>query len=279
MTPKSKTTPKHAAKSKRAAKPKRAATSKRAAKPKRPPKRKQPLKKAAKATSAIQAKPEVTPIALVLIDDNRLLREGLTAMLHTQPGYKVLLASADVAKGLQVIREAQPDVVLLDFGLEDHDSLSLTATIRGEVPPSRVIVMGLLAAQEEVAEYVRAGASGFIMKDASSSDFFGTVQKVARGGEVLPEELTNSLFSQITRTHPRGEARVMEGVRLTQREHEVVHLLGEGLSNKDIATRMNIAVHTVKSHVHNVLEKLSLHSRLEVAAFSHGGGTHTTPLL
>ncbi len=105
-------------------------------------------------------------ISLVLIDDNRLLREGLAAMIHAQPGFKVLAASADVDEALKKVREAKPDVVLLDFGLEDHDSLSLTATVHGEVPSARVIVMGLLPLQEDVANYVRAGASGFIMKDA-----------------------------------------------------------------------------------------------------------------
>src|SRR4029079_5278171 len=110
---------------------------------------------------------EGKPISLVLIDDNRLLREGLAAMIHTQPGFKVLAASADVDEALQEVRDAKPDVVLLDFGLVDHDSLSLTATVHTEVPAARVIVMGLLSVQEDVADYVRAGASGFIMKDAS----------------------------------------------------------------------------------------------------------------
>jgi DNA-binding NarL/FixJ family response regulator len=209
-------------------------------------------------------------ISLVLIDDNRLLREGLAALIHSQPGFKVLAASADVNEALQKVREAKPDVVLLDFGLEDHDSLSLTATVHAEVPTARVIVMGLLPLQEDVADYVRVGASGFIMKDASFEDFFATIRTVAAGGEVLPRALTNSLFSQIARNAASGsKAKVLEAVRLTNREREVIGLLGEGLSNKEISTRMNIAVHTVKSHVHNVLEKLALHSRLEVAAFSH----------
>jgi DNA-binding NarL/FixJ family response regulator len=213
------------------------------------------------------------PIALVLIDDNRLLREGLAAMIHTQPGFKVLAASADVDEALQKVREAKPDVVLLDFGLADHDSLSLTATVHGEVPAARVIVMGLLPLQEDVANFVRAGASGFIMKDASFEDFFATIRTVAGGAEVLPQALTNSLFSQIARNAVGGsKTRVLEAVRLTNRERQVIDLLGEGLSNKEIATRLRIAVHTVKSHVHNVLEKLALHSRLEVAAFSHAAG-------
>jgi two-component system nitrate/nitrite response regulator NarL len=217
------------------------------------------------------------PISLVLIDDNRLLREGIAALIHSQAGFRVLTASADVDEALQKAREAKPDVVLLDFGLADHDSLSLTATVHAEVPEARVIIMGLLPAQEDVANYVRAGASGFIMKEATAEDFFATIRAVAGGAEILPQALTNSLFTQIARNVAVGnKARVLEAVRLTNRERQVIELLGEGLSNKEIATRLHIAVHTVKSHVHNVLEKLALRSRLEVAAFTHGGGTRKT---
>jgi len=236
------------------------------------PQKRAPSRKAAKPSNSALT-PVPPPIALVLIDDNRLLREGLAAMIHTQPGFKVLAASADVDEALQQVREAKPDVVLLDFGLVDHDSLSLTATVHVEVPAARVIVMGLLSAQEDVADYIRAGASGFIMKEASFEDFFSTIRAVAGGEEVLPPALTNSLFAQIASNAAKGsKTRVLDAVRLTNRERQVVGLLGEGLSNKEIATRLHIAVHTVKSHVHNVLEKLALRSRLEVAAFSHSGG-------
>ena len=219
-----------------------------------------------------------TPIALVLIDDNRLLREGLTRMIQSQPGFRVLAASADAAEALEKVREAKPDVVLVDLGLENHDSLRLTATVHKEVPVARVIVMGLLPGHEEVAQYVRAGASGFIMKDASFEDLVATIRTVADGGEVLPRALTPSLFSEIARGASRNRAMALESVRLTARERQVIDLLTEGLSNKEIATRMHIAIHTVKSHVHNVLEKLALRSRLEVAAFSHGAGDFRTRL-
>lgn len=218
------------------------------------------------------------PIEIVLIDDNRLLREGLASMIQRQPGFKVLAAFADVDEAVEKVREARPHVVLLDFGLADHDSLTLTVSVHGEVPSARVIIMGLLPTQEDVADYVRAGASGFIMKDASFEDFFTTIRSVASGIEVLPPALTNSLFSQIVGNVTRtNKMRVMDGVRLTTRERQVIELLGEGLSNKEIAARLNIAVHTVKSHVHNVLEKLALRSRLEVAAFTHGSGSPNTP--
>lgn len=212
----------------------------------------------------------VKAIAVVLIDDNRLLREGLTTMIHSQPGFKVLASSADAEEALEHVRLAKPDVVLVDFGLEGHDSLSLTATVHNEVPQARVIVMGLLSTQGDVADYVRAGASGFIMKHASLEELFETIRAVAGGRQVLPSALTTSLFEQIARRAAKLPAPVIiETVRLTNRERQVVALLGEGLSNKEIATRLHIAVHTVKSHVHNVLEKLAMRSRLEVAAFSH----------
>ncbi len=198
-------------------------------------------------------------------------------MIRAHPGFKVLAASADADEALEQVRKARPEVVLLDFGLQDHDSLSLTTTVRLEVPEAKVIIMGLLPTQEDVADYVRAGAAGFIMKDASFAAFVETIRAVAGGAQVLPDALTNSLFMQIVRNTGRGnQARVRETVRLTNRERQVVDLLAEGLSNKEIAARMHIAVHTVKSHVHNVLEKLALHSRLEVAAFSHSLGTIRT---
>lgn len=252
-----------------------------APRPRRPAKRstassktnKKVAKRKPPATTA-DGKGDGAPIALVLIDDNRLLRDGIVAMVHTQPGFKVLAASADATEALEKVRQAKPDIVLVDFGLEDHDSLSLTATVHAEVPEAKVIVMGLLPLQEDVANYVRAGASGFIMKEANFDEFFATIRAVARGARVLPTQLTNSLFTQIVQNvAAKNESKVLDAVRLTARERQVVDLLGEGLSNKEIAARLHIAVHTVKSHVHNVLEKLALHSRLEVAAFSHASGT------
>jgi DNA-binding NarL/FixJ family response regulator len=224
-------------------------------------------------STAASGQGEGAAIALVLIDDNRLLREGIVEMVRAQPGFKVLAASADAIEALEKVREAKPDIVLVDFGLEGHDSLSLTATVHAEVPQAKVIVMGLLPSQEDVAHYVRAGASGFVMKEASFEEFFDTIRAVARGAQVLPTQLTKSLFSQIAlNVAVKDKAQLLDAVRLTSRERQVIDLLGEGLSNKESAGRLHIAVHTVKSHVHNVLEKLALHSRLEVAAFSHASG-------
>jgi DNA-binding NarL/FixJ family response regulator len=221
-------------------------------------------------TSAIAVAPATAATSLVLIEDNRLLREGIAAIARTQPDFQLVVASDNVEVTLRKLKRVPADVILLDFGLANHDSLALTTQLCTEAPNSRVIIMGLLPSQDDVADFVRAGASGFLMKDASEEDFFHTIRAVARGEQVLPPALTRSLFEQIAqRSTRKSKAHVLESVRLTSREREIVDLLGEGLSNKEIAQRLSVAVHTVKSHVHHVLEKLALRSRLEVVAFTN----------
>lgn len=106
-------------------------------------------------------------ISIVLIEDNRLLREGLATLIREHRLFKILAASANMIEALQKVHEAKPRIVLVDFGLENHDSLRLTATLHAEVPEASVIVRRLLPLHEDVADFVRAGASGFVMKDAS----------------------------------------------------------------------------------------------------------------
>jgi two-component system, NarL family, response regulator DevR len=207
-------------------------------------------------------------ISVALIEDNRLVREGLAALLDRTADFKVVAAcpSGDPA----LLRNANPRVILLDVGLWDDDSLCVAETVKTEYPDSRVIIMDLLPVHEDIVEFVNAGVSGFILKDATFEDLVSTIRAVADGVDVLPPEMTSSLFSQIAKEAVvRERTEAMEGVRMTAREREVIDLIGEGLSNKEIATRLNIATHTVKSHVRNVMEKLALHTRLQIAAFAH----------
>jgi len=181
-------------------------------------------------------------------------------------GVPLAQAFADSAS----LAATKPDVLLLDVGLRDQDSLRVAATLRQENPDAKIIVMDLLPVNEEIREFVNAGVSGFVLKDASFDEFVTTIRSVAAGKKVLPPRMTESLFSQIAKEVDGQEpARVLEAVRMTPREREVIDLIGEGLSNKEIAQRLNIATHTVKSHVRNVMEKLALHTRLQIAAYSH----------
>ena len=206
-------------------------------------------------------------IRVAIVDDNRLVREALTAMLNRLTDIRVV--SSDVADSAS-LAETKPEVLLLDVGLRDQDSLRVAATLRQANPNAKIIVMDLLPVNEEIMEYVNAGVSGFVLKDASFDEFIATIRSVAAGTKVLPPRMTESLFSQIAKEVDGQEpARVLEAVRMTPREREVIDLIGEGLSNKEIAQRLNIATHTVKSHVRNVMEKLALHTRLQIAAYSH----------
>jgi DNA-binding NarL/FixJ family response regulator len=207
-------------------------------------------------------------ISVALIEDNRLVREGMTAMLSQTEDFEVVAAgpSGDPA----LLRDAKPQVILLDVGLWDDDSLRVAETVKKESPESKVIIMDLLPVHEDIVEFVNAGVSGFILKDATFDDLVTTIRSVAEGAHVLPPAMTSSLFSQIAKEAVvRGRAAAMESVRMTAREREVTGLIGEGLSNKEIASRLNIATHTVKSHVRNVMEKLALHTRLQIAAYAH----------
>jgi DNA-binding NarL/FixJ family response regulator len=208
-------------------------------------------------------------ITIAIIEDNRLVREGITDLLNELPDVKVVVATTSIEA--EMLRQAMPQVVLLDVGLQDGSSLRLAEMVRTELVDARVIVMDLLPVHEELAEFVNAGVAGFILKDATLEDFVGTIRSVAAGARVLPPRMTGTLFSQIARTAVRrGSESALAEVRMTQREREVIALIAEGLSNKAIALRLNIATDTVKSHVRNVMDKLAMNSRLQIAAYALG---------
>jgi DNA-binding NarL/FixJ family response regulator len=208
-------------------------------------------------------------ISMLLVDGNPLAREGVVARIRAQPGFHVLAASAKIEQALRKVRAIEPDMVLLNLSREGPRSLMLAGALHGEVPESPVIIMGLEPLHEDVAGFVRAGVSGFIMTDASFDKFLSTIHSVARGIQVLPLELTPSLFGQLNglavRRRPK---RTLDVEQLTKQERAVTDLILQGLSNQEIAARLSIPLHTVKSHVHKMLSKLAGNSRLEVAAFS-----------
>ena len=208
-------------------------------------------------------------ITVAIIDDSRLVREALASMLGRLPDLQVVAAGvADDA----FMDETKPDVVLLDVGLRDEDSLGVAAALIKRSLGTKVIIMDLIPMSDDIVQFVNAGVSGFVLKDATFDEFVATIRSVAAGGKVLPSGMTESLFSQIAKAaDAQGHEQVLEDVRMTRREREVIDLIGQGLSNKEIAQRLNIAAHTVKSHVRNVMEKLALHTRLQIAAYVRRG--------
>jgi two-component system NarL family response regulator len=207
---------------------------------------------------------------VLLIDDNRLVRQGIESLLAEQPDLEVVATAEDTTSGLSRTVELAPHVVLVDAGLENGDSHHFVETLRKTVPETKVIVMDLMPAPEDVIEFVQAGANGFVMKDATVEELVSTIRSVALGADVVPPALTGTLLTHIAQQAAiRRLPGLAEAVRMTKREKEIMNLIAEGLSNKEIAQRLSIATYTVKSHVHNILEKLALHSRLQIAAYTH----------
>ena len=212
-------------------------------------------------------------IKILIIEDNRLLREGIKALINAQPDLKVAAASEGHHDTLLQARSLKVQVVLLDLGLRNENGLRVVKTLTKEMPHTKVIGMGLIPSQLDIIEIVEAGAAGFILKDASIGDFLETIRSVARGEKVLPPLLTGSLFTHVVEHALRqGKVKLSEAVRMTKRERETIALIAEGMSNKDIAEKLNLSTYTVKSHVHNIMEKLALHSRLQIAAHFHKQG-------
>ncbi len=210
-------------------------------------------------------------ISVAVVDDNRLVREALAAMLGGVADLHVVATSVAEPAFMERVK---PDVLLLDIGLGDDDSLNVAAALNKRFPATKIIVMDLIPMNDDIVQFVNAGVCGFVLKDATFDEFVATVRSVAAGDKVLPPRLTQSLFTQIARSvEAAAPPHVLEDVRMTRREREVIELIGEGLSNKEIAQRLNIASHTVKSHVRNVMEKLALHTRLQIAAYVRRDGS------
>ena len=213
-------------------------------------------------------------IRILLIEENRVLREGLTSMLNQEPGMGVVGTVGDEENPLEKVRELKPQVVLLDLSMRDQVCLDVVGSIKKEAPAVRTIVMGLYSDQKEILEFIQLGASGFILKDAAFDDFLRTIKSVAKGESVLPPPLAGTLFSQVVReASVKGRSALLDRANLTKREREIIDLIAQGLSNKEVARKLNIATHTVKSHVHNILDKLALQTRLQIATYARPRGT------
>jgi DNA-binding NarL/FixJ family response regulator len=205
-------------------------------------------------------------IRVLLIEDNRLLREGTTAMLNEQQDMQVV-SSAGNRGALEKAKRTLPDVVLLDLGLKSSNSLKVLESIRRQCPRAEVIVMDLIPAHSDIVEYVNAGVSGFVSKNATLDDFLHTIRSVVKGVKILPPTMADSLFSQIVESAVQGGTvnRVIAAAKMTKREQDVIRLLAKGRSIAGISLDLKIAVFTVKNHIRNILDKLALHTRLELA--------------
>ena len=213
-------------------------------------------------------------IRLLIIEDNRLLRDGITAMLKNQKDFKIIAASGNNGNTVIKIQQLKPNIILLDLGLRNQNSLNIVEVVKKDFPGAKIIVMDLAPVPGDISLFINAGASGFILKDASLEDFLSTIRTVSEGTNVIPPDHNGSLFSKIVEHALKGgKIKLNEAVRMTKREKEVIGLIADGFSNKEIGQELHVSTFTIKSHIHNIMEKLALHTRLEVANYSYSTRT------
>jgi len=194
-------------------------------------------------------------IRILVADDHPMLREGLVAVLGTQPDFEVVGEAADGAEAARLAAELRPDVILLDLEMPGTDGVAALERLREAGSESRAVVFTAYDTDERVLSALRAGARGYLLKGASRGEIFAAVRTVYAGGSLFGPDATRRLLDRDSGPEP-----------LTPREREVLSLLAEGLPNKEIATRLFVTERTVKFHVSSILDKLGAHNRTEAVA-------------
>jgi DNA-binding NarL/FixJ family response regulator len=216
-------------------------------------------------------------VRVVVADDHQVVRTGFAALLDTQPDFTVLATASDGAEAVRLSRELRPDVVLMDVRMPGTNGIEATRQLcTGSEPGPRVIILTTFDLDEYVYDALRAGASGFLLKDVTAERLFDAVRVVASGEALLAPAITRRLIGEFARLRPqRTKPAAIVLADLTPRETEVLRLLAEGLSNPEIADRLVVTEETVKTHVSRVLHKLGLRDRTQAVVIAYESGLVT----
>ncbi len=214
------------------------------------------------------------PVAVLIVDDDPVVRFGLSMMLRGADGLTVVAEAGDGAEGVALAERHRPDVVLMDIRMPGTDGLTATETLRRRPGAPQVVVLTTFDADAHVLRALRAGAAGFLLKDTPPDELVLAVRHAAAGRPVLSPEVTRRLIDRVAETDrdsTRAAAR-RRLERLAERERTIALDLGAGRSNAEIAARHHISVATVKTHVSAILAKLDLNNRVQVALLVHDAG-------
>ncbi len=213
-------------------------------------------------------------IRLVLADDDPLVRMGLGMLLAGDPGIEIVAEAADGADAVEAVRAHAPDVVLIDIRMPVMDGLAATERLRALADPPHVIVLTTFDADEQIVRALRAGASGFLLKDTPPAEIVRAIHVVASGEALLSPAVTRRLIAHITddETDARRRSAAGQIAALTDRERDVAVALGRGMTNAEISRELYMSVPTVKVHVSRAMAKLDLNNRVQVALLVHDAG-------
>ncbi|MCF4139519.1 response regulator transcription factor [Streptomyces sp. Tue 6430] len=212
-------------------------------------------------------------IRVLIADDQQMVRQGFTVLLNTRPDIEVIGQAVDGLDAVAQVAELSPDVVLMDIRMPELGGIEATRRITVATPGIKVLVLTTFDLDEYVYEALRAGASGFLLKDASADQLAEAVRIVAAGDALLAPGITRKLIAEFSRLDGTPRAPLKERVGdLTERETEVLTLIAQGLSNAEIARQLVVAEQTVKTHVGRILVKLGLRDRTQAAVFAYESG-------
>jgi DNA-binding NarL/FixJ family response regulator len=211
-------------------------------------------------------------IRVMLADDEAIVRDGLRAIIEVEADMEVVGEAADGAEAVDVARDLRPDVALVDIQMPRLDGVETTRRLVRLDPPPRVVVLTTFDRNEYVYESMRAGASGFLLKDVRRGQLTDAIRTVVAGETLLAPSITRRLIEQFCRRPSPSSATPEELGELTERELEVLALLGRGLSNAEIAARLVVAETTVKTHVAHILGKLGLRDRAQAVVVAYETG-------
>jgi DNA-binding NarL/FixJ family response regulator len=209
----------------------------------------------------------VAKTRVLIADDHGLLREGIKALLRAADDIEVVGEAEDGEEAIREVRRLGPDVVLMDVAMPGLGGLEAALMIRKEKPESRILVLTQYDDREYVSRFLKAGVSGYVLKKAAASELVAAIRAVRRGGLVLDPGIAREAVAESGRPH--GAVRVDDPYEsLTDREKQVLKLVAEGSSNKEIAETLGISVKTAMAHREHLMEKLDVHSRTELIRFA-----------
>jgi DNA-binding NarL/FixJ family response regulator len=215
-------------------------------------------------------------ISVLVVDDQAMVRAGFRMILETEPRITVVGEAADGVAALEMVERARPDVVLMDVRMPRMDGIEATATITKAPNAPRVLMLTTFDLEDHVYAALRAGASGFLLKDAPAEQLIEAIAVIARGDALLAPSVTRLLIEEVARRAPLDSANVAPGLTtLTERELDVMRLIARGLSNAEIAAELYLGEATVKTHVGRILTKLDLRDRVQAVVIAYESGLVT----
>ena len=208
-----------------------------------------------------------TRIRCLLVDDHALLRQGVRRLLEDEPDFEVVDEAADATEALQKVLEHRPDVVLMDIGMPGLSPFEAARLIQRDFPRTKLVFLTMHEDEEYVMQGLQAGAVGYVLKDTPAPTLFSAMREVHHGGKYVSQEVLSKLVDNV-RSHPEGVPLVPRGSTLTPREREVVKMLAEGNSVKEVAGLLGLSAKTVDAHKFNLMRKLDIHNKAQLITYA-----------